>query len=78
VLATVDGLDPAEWTPHELRHSFILLLSDSGIPIEEISRLVGYSSTTGYRAGLSPPDSAGDPGPSDRDGCSTRTDAKIS
>jgi integrase len=30
----------------ELRHSFVSLLSDSGIPIEEISRLVGHSSTT--------------------------------
>jgi integrase len=46
VLAKVDGLDPAEWTPRELRHSFVSLLSDSGIPIEEISRLVGHSSTT--------------------------------
>ena len=46
VLAHVDGLDPAEWTPRELRHSFVSLLSDSGIPIEEISRLVGHSSRT--------------------------------
>jgi integrase len=46
VLTTVDGLDPAEWTPRELRHSFVSLLSDSGIPIEEISRLVGHRSTT--------------------------------
>ncbi|MEV4222552.1 hypothetical protein [Nonomuraea sp. NPDC049725] len=28
-----------------LRHSFISLLSDNGIPLEEISRLVGHSST---------------------------------
>jgi integrase len=40
------GLDPAEWTPRELRHSFVSLLSDSGIPLEEISRLVGHKSTT--------------------------------
>lgn len=40
-----DGVDPSEWTPRELRHSFVSLLSDNGIPIEEISRLVGHSST---------------------------------
>ncbi|MEU8178003.1 site-specific integrase [Microbispora hainanensis] len=39
------SLDPDEWTPRELRHSFVSLLSDSGIPLEEISRLVGHSST---------------------------------
>jgi integrase len=39
------GIDPAEWTPRELRHSFVSLLSDSGVPLEEISRLVGHSST---------------------------------
>ena len=47
VIAKIDGMDPTEWTPRELRHSFVSLLSDSGIPIEEISRLVvGHSSTT--------------------------------
>jgi integrase len=40
------GLDPAEWTPRELRHSFVSLLSDAGVPVEEIARLVGHSSTT--------------------------------
>jgi integrase len=39
------GIDPQEWTPRELRHSFVSLLSDQGVPIEEISRLVGHSST---------------------------------
>lgn len=38
-------LDPDEWTPRELRHSFVSLLSDNGVPLEEISRLVGHSST---------------------------------
>lgn len=38
-------LDPDEWAPRELRHSFVSLLSDSGMPLEEISRLVGHSST---------------------------------
>ena len=40
------SVDPGEWTPRELRHSFVSLLSDSGLPIEDISRLVGHSSTT--------------------------------
>ncbi|MGH3754962.1 MAG: site-specific integrase [Pseudonocardiaceae bacterium] len=44
-LRGVAGLDPDEWTPRELRHSFVSLLSDSGVPLEEISRLVGHSST---------------------------------
>ncbi len=38
-------MDAGEWTPRELRHSFVSLLSDSGIPLEEISRLVGHKST---------------------------------
>ena len=32
--------------PRELRHSFVSLLSDADVPIEQISRLVGHSSTT--------------------------------
>lgn len=40
-----EGVDPKQWTPRELRHSFVSLLSDSGVPIEEISRLVGHKST---------------------------------
>lgn len=40
------GLDPADWTPRELRHSFVSLLSDAGLPIEQISRLVGHSGTS--------------------------------
>ena len=39
------GLNPQEWTPRELRHSFVSLLSDADVPIERISRLVGHSST---------------------------------
>ncbi|WP_445279909.1 tyrosine-type recombinase/integrase [Streptomyces sp. DSM 118148] len=37
------GLKP-EWTPRELRHSFVSLLSDHGIPLETIALLVGHSS----------------------------------
>jgi len=40
------GLNPADWTPRELRHSFVSLLSDAGVPIERISLLVGHSGTT--------------------------------
>jgi integrase len=45
-LASVPGLNPDEWTPRELRHSFVSLLSDAGVPIEDVSRLVGHSSTS--------------------------------
>ncbi|MFJ7593201.1 tyrosine recombinase XerC [Streptomyces sp. NPDC097617] len=40
-----EGVDAKEWTPRELRHSFVSLLSDKGVPLEEISRLVGHSGT---------------------------------
>ena len=33
-LALVPGLRPEEWTPRELRHSFVSLLSDAGVPRE--------------------------------------------
>ena len=44
-VATTAGLDAAHWTPRELRHSFVSLLSDDGVPLEQISRLVGHSGT---------------------------------
>jgi integrase len=34
-----------DWTPRELRHSFVSLMSSSGVPIEEIARLAGHSSS---------------------------------
>jgi len=40
----VPDIDADAWTPRELRHSFVSLLSDSGVPIEEISRLGGHRS----------------------------------
>lgn len=40
------GLNAGEWTPRELRHSFVSLLSDGGVSIEQISRLVGHTGTT--------------------------------
>lgn len=52
------GLEPGEWTPRELRHSFVSLMSDAGVPLEEIARLVGHGSTkvteTVYRKQLRP------------------------
>ncbi|MBW5481171.1 tyrosine-type recombinase/integrase [Streptomyces bambusae] len=44
-IADAEGIDAKEWTPRELRHSFVSLLSDKGVPLEEISRLVGHSGT---------------------------------
>jgi integrase len=34
-----------DWTPQELRHAFVSLLSAGGTPVEEIARLAGHSST---------------------------------
>jgi integrase len=34
-----------QWTPRELRTSFVSLLSSSGVPVEEIARLAGHSNT---------------------------------
>jgi len=33
------------WTPRELRHSFVSLMSSSGVRIEEIARLAGHANT---------------------------------
>lgn len=40
------GLDPADWTPRELRHSFVSLLSDGGVPLKDIADLCGHSGTS--------------------------------
>jgi integrase len=34
-----------QWTPRELRHSFVSLMSSSAVPLEEIARLAGHSNT---------------------------------
>ncbi|GAA1699121.1 site-specific integrase [Fodinicola feengrottensis] len=39
------GLNPEEWTPRELRHSFVSIMSANGVALEDIARLVGHSST---------------------------------
>ena len=43
VLGKVEGIEPKEWTPRELRHSFVSLLSEYGVEVEEIARLVGHA-----------------------------------
>ena len=44
-VAAAAGLDAQAWTPRELRHSFVLLLSSTGMSIEDISHLVGHASS---------------------------------
>ena len=39
--ASTRGVDPAR-----LRHSFVSVLSDAGIPVEQIGQLAGHSGTT--------------------------------
>jgi integrase len=34
-----------DWTPRELRHSFVSIMSDSGVPLETIADLVGHAGT---------------------------------
>jgi len=57
------GLVPDEWTPREMRHSFVSLLSASGVALEDIARLVGHSGTavteTVYRKQIRPVIDAG-------------------
>ena len=52
------GLDSSQWTPREMRHTFVSVLSDDDMPIEKISRLVGHSETatteTVYRHQIRP------------------------
>jgi integrase len=51
------GVGP-DWTPRELRHTFVSLMSDSDVPVEEIARLVGHTNSkvteTVYRHQLRP------------------------
>ncbi|RMI44077.1 site-specific integrase [Actinomadura harenae] len=35
-----------DWVPRELRHSFVSIMSDSGVPIETIADLVGHAGTS--------------------------------
>jgi integrase len=51
------------WSPRELRHTFVSIMSEQGIPVEEIARLVGHSTAatteTVYRRELRPVISTG-------------------
>lgn len=58
-VAVAAGLDDRRWSPRELRHSFVSLLSDGGVPIEQIARLIGHAggskvTETVYRKQLRP------------------------
>lgn len=44
-LKNVPEVNPDDWTPREMRHSFVSLLSDSGLTVEEIADLVGHKGT---------------------------------
>ena len=47
-----------DWTPRELRHTFVSIMSDNDVPIEKIADLVGHRTTivtqTVYRHQLRP------------------------
>jgi len=45
-VAAKAGLAEEDWAPRELRHSFVSLLSSSGVSLEDISHLVGHASTS--------------------------------
>ena len=45
-----------DWHPHELRHSFVSVLSDAGVSIEDISDAAGHSSSTVTREVYRHPD----------------------
>ena len=45
-LKQVPSVNPADWTPRELRHSFVSLMSAGGAAVEQISHLVGHSNTS--------------------------------
>ncbi|GAA1287906.1 hypothetical protein Psi02_78040 [Planotetraspora silvatica] len=57
-IKNAEGIDRGQWTPRELRHSFVSLLSAHDVPIEHISRLVGHTNTvvteTVYRKQIRP------------------------
>ncbi|TDC85489.1 site-specific integrase [Nonomuraea deserti] len=43
---TKDAKIGTAWTPRELRHSFVSIMSDQGVPIEIIADLVGHAGTS--------------------------------
>jgi integrase len=36
----------ADWTRRELRHTFVSIMSEQGVPVEEIAHLVGHATTS--------------------------------
>ena len=44
-VAKLADLNESQWTPRELRHSFVSLLSDNGVSLEEIADLCGHAGT---------------------------------
>jgi len=42
------------WTPHKLRHSFVPIVSDSGMPLETIADLIGHAGAAHDREDPSP------------------------
>ena len=36
----------ANWAPRELRHTFVSIMSEGGVPLEEIARLAGHKQTS--------------------------------
>jgi integrase len=61
VITTAAGV--GGWTPRELRHTFVSIMSDNDVPIEKIADLVGHRTTivtqTVYRHQLRPVIDAG-------------------
>lgn len=45
LLAKVPDIVPKEWAPRELRHTFVSIMNDNGVTVEQIAPLVGHSST---------------------------------
>jgi integrase len=50
LVAAKAGLESTEWTPRELRHSFVSLLSSNGVSIEDIAELSHPRSLTSPRS----------------------------
>lgn len=52
------NIKPQAWTPRELRHTFVSILSDHGVPIDVVAELVGHEGSgtteTVYRHQLRP------------------------
>ena len=49
-----------DWTPRELRHSFVSIMSDNGVRLEAIADLVGHKNATVTGPGLPAPTQAHD------------------